>query len=120
MGSKKQGHKTGVDLIDDERVRQIVKHGFTVEHDAATHPNGELYEAAQMLLFGVGMEYKHLPSLPKKSLVYGQPRTFTREYWVSLLEKSYKERIIIAASFLAAEHDRLDYMEQQKEVKDGE
>ena len=37
--------KTGVELIADERQRQIEKEGWTAEHDAE-HTNGELADAA--------------------------------------------------------------------------
>ncbi|MEZ5017367.1 MAG: hypothetical protein R2800_09970 [Flavipsychrobacter sp.] len=115
MTEIKQGHKTGIDLIDAERAKQITKHKYTVEHDVKTHPNGELAEAAGMLLFQFDKEYDELPEKAKKMLIYSQPRTFARAYWITLLEKPYKERVVIAASFLAAERDRLDYLEQQKD-----
>lgn len=41
--------KTGVELIAEERKRQIEKHGYSATHDAL-HSGGQLIEAAKAYL----------------------------------------------------------------------
>lgn len=92
----------GAAMIADEReVKQIMKHGFTGEH-AAAHPewyaNGQLVEAAMVI---ASAEIDELYA----------PERWDHSWFQRLCQKSYVDRLVIAGAFLAAEIDRLKYLE---------
>ncbi|MDI9256343.1 hypothetical protein [Flavobacterium sedimenticola] len=90
--------KSGIELISDERQKQIEKHGFTGEHHA-NHPewydNRQLIQAAETLL---------MPEIRSCFI----PVNWDVEWFERLCKKSYKERLIIAGALIAAEIDRLE------------
>lgn len=95
--------KTGIDLINEERNKQIYKHGFTGEHHYA---NPQWYDKNQLqiaafLLLNVDMK------TPDESF----PHNWDREWFENLKQRSQKERITIAAALLASELDRLRVIE---------
>lgn len=95
--------RTGIQLITEERQKQIDKHGFTAEHHALNsdkwYHNNQLIEASNTL------------SMPiiKSCLV---PLNWDIAWFSELCKKPYKERLIIAGALIAAELDRLNYIEE--------
>ncbi len=85
--------KTGIELIAQERKEQIEKHGYSVEQDEWHNDNNELIIAAMALLSDDGMR---MPS--KWNIVSIQ----------KMINKLYKERLIIAGALIAAELDRIN------------
>lgn len=94
--------KTGIELIAIERQEQIEKHGRTVESDVAINPNGELIDAATGIIED-GFEFRS---------VHKRPCNWNEEIWTKMCGKSYKERLIIAGAFIAAELDRIQYYDK--------
>lgn len=84
--------KTGIELIAEERAEQLTKHNRTIERDVEQNNNYELRRGAIALL--------------------EDDKTKFSWFWNSqicekMISKSYKERLIIAGAFIAAEIDRL-------------
>lgn len=92
--------KTGVQLITEEREKQISKHGFTGEHHF-NHP--EWYEDEQLIKAA-----KHLTKKPFISS-YFVPKNWDVEWFYNLTQRPYKERLIIAGALIAAEIDRISF-----------
>jgi len=97
--------KTGIELISIERAEQIEKHGRTVELDMVENENYELSYAAHTLCM-----------FEKARLFYRAPNGWNRDFWQRILKKSYKDRLIIAGALIAAEIDRLQAEEFNKEA----
>ena len=78
--------KTGVELISDEREKQIVKHGFTGEHHF-NHPEwydkNQLIQAANTLSNPGTIEHCRLPL------------NWDFEWFRNLTKRSYQERLVI-------------------------
>jgi len=86
--------KTGIELITDERVEQIKKHGYKIEIDVNNNGDGQLIDAARSLL--------------KPTAAYEpEPYNWDVETWNKMRNKSFTERYIIAGAFIAAELDRI-------------
>jgi len=81
--------KTGIDLIAEERNRQIEKEGFSEKHDLA-YKNNELEEYAMFLLTGD---------------VHYFPNGWDIEWKEKRFKRSRRENIIKAAALLAAHLD---------------
>lgn len=90
--------KTGVQLITEEREKQISKHGFTGEHHF-NHPewyeNGQLIEASHKLSFIMSNSET--------------PQNWDSEWFKDLCRRPYKERLIIAGALIGAEIDRISF-----------
>lgn len=86
--------KTGIELIAKERQEQIEKHGYTVEKDVDFNRFGQLTDAAIMLM----QTDRHKMNPPSH---------WDKAIWNKMINKSEKERLIIAAALIAAEIDRL-------------
>lgn len=98
--------KTGIELITEEREKQINKHGFTGEHHALRpefYQHNQLISAANYLM------------LNNTSHATWHPENWDKEWFYRLCEKPYKERLVIASALIAAELDRLNYLEFYKE-----
>lgn len=94
----------GVQLIAQERQKQIEKHGYTAEWMSN---NSEYYDQNQLLYAA-----HTLLSEDVKGIVYCvEPLNWDKEDFEKLCEKPKKDRIKIAAAFLAAELDRLEELE---------
>jgi hypothetical protein len=93
--------KTGVELIAEEREKQISKHGFTAEHHAN---NPKWYDRGQLIEAANTLSMKEIRSC----LV---PFNWDAEWFQDLCGRSYKERLIIAAALIASEWDRLEYLQ---------
>lgn len=93
--------ETGIELIAKERQEQIEKHGRSKKHDKKVNKKNQLSFAAQMLSHPMGssIEWDCDVNIP------GWDKTI----WKKMINKNYKERLIIAGALIAAEIDRLSY-----------
>lgn len=91
--------KTGVDLISNERIEQVIKHGRTTKHDLRYNAEFQLADAAHYLL--IHNEHTRLSLIPSG---------WEKNIWVKMAVKSYSDRLIIAGALIAAELDRLTYV----------
>jgi hypothetical protein len=87
--------ETGIELIEKERTEQLEKHGRTIERDIAENPEGELRDAAIILISNWPM-------------LMDFPENWQDDIMEHVIKKSYKERLIIAGALIAAEIDRLN------------
>ena len=87
--------ESGIGLIANERQEQITKHRQSILDDINENLNGELLDGAISLL--VSSKAK--------------PLKWDEERWQHMRNKSYKERLIIAGALLAAELDKIIYLE---------
>lgn len=90
--------KTGVQLITEEREKQISKHGFTGEHHF-NHP--EWYDENQLIDASRRLSYKTAND--------STPTNWDAEWFKNLCDRPYKERLVIAGALIGAEIDRLSY-----------
>lgn len=102
-----QSDITGVNLIAQERQKQIDKHGFTGKHHV-DHPewydNDQLQIAATTLLMHELQEVVYVDE--------NLPDGWDLEWFEDLNRRQHKERLIIAGALIAAELDRLKAMEE--------
>lgn len=94
------GKHGALSQIAKERYEQIHKHGHTVETDAARNDVGELGDAARYCLT--------------------LDNTYWPHGWSSLMRAKisimkHKDRLVLSAAFLAAEVDRIEWAERQRE-----
>jgi hypothetical protein len=90
--------KTGIALIAQERSEQIEKHGRTHTHDIVENNMHELSCAASALC----LISPQLTDMPEK---------WDANWCLKMIQKPYKERLIIAGALIAAELDRVIYNE---------
>lgn len=95
--------KTGIELITEERQKQIDKHGFTAEHHALN--SGKWYDKGQLI------EAANTLSMPEIKSCF-VPINWDIVWFDKLCKRPYKERLIIAGALIAAELDRLNYIEE--------
>lgn len=97
--------KTGIELITEERQKQITKHGFTAEHHALNsdkwYKENQLQEAAFFLLD---------ESASPEELKNRVPKNWDYTWFYDLNHRERKERLIIAGALIAAELDRLEFI----------
>lgn len=91
----------GVELIAKERKEQIEKHGYTIQEDKKYNGGYEfpLTKVASALSIDDNRN-----RLAKETM---KPINWSQESWDKMMNKSYKERLIIAGALIAAEIDRL-------------
>lgn len=94
--------KTGIELITEERQEQITKHGRTIQEDAECNTNNQLPFAAIQLVEG-GLTTR-----------LQTPSEWDDDIWQKMVDKPYKERLIIAGALIAAEIDRVQYNSPDK------
>lgn len=92
--------KTGIELITQERAEQIEKHGRTIKDDRVINAQHQLAMAASRLC-------NPYPDAEDYSI----PFRWESALWEYMINKSYKERLIIAGALIAAEIDRLNAVE---------
>ncbi len=98
----------GVTQIILERIEQLVKHGRTIELDFKINKNFELAYAAQLLIKWPGV-------MPKGIFEkLAPPKGWDEKIFLHMMQKPYKDRLVIAGALLAAEIDRLQYLEHIK------
>jgi hypothetical protein len=86
--------KTGIELINEERIEQIEKHQVTISKDILNNPNGELMTAARLLLYPYATASE-------------PPNNWDKIIWNRMRNKTVRQRLIIAGALIAAELDRL-------------
>jgi len=84
-----------LELVAEERTRQINKHGYTSEHDD-DHVDGELADAAACYANTINSNDELIKYWPY------EPEYLKKE------EKTRKDQIITACAMLMAEYDRLE------------
>jgi hypothetical protein len=99
--------KNGVALIAKERLKQIEKYGFTVQH---YENNPELYHKKQLQQCAVSLLVHELPS-------YGEadkhiPEGWNQDWFIKMTKKPLLERLIIAGALIASEIDRIEKINQ--------
>lgn len=94
--------KTGIELITIERLEQIEKHGRNINYDVKINSDFQMIRAVAMLIF---TEKDEGFDLMEHELFV--PNGWDKDIWNKMHSKSYKERLIIAGAFIAAELDRL-------------
>ena len=92
--------KSGIELIKQEREKQISKHRFTGEHHF-NHP--EWYDKNQLIEAANTLSMKEI----KSCLV---PFNWDIVWFSDLCNRPYKERLVIAGALIASEIDRLNYI----------
>lgn len=97
--------KTGIELIAEERQRQIEKEGWTPEHDIFKHRHGQLVDAAVSYAL-TEEERKKLSHLAKADEEVPPTWPFEKEYWKPCPHDRIKE-LVKAGALIAAEIDRL-------------
>lgn len=90
--------KTGIELIAEERLEQIEKHGRTIARDVKENYAEQLATGAEMLL-----AMSHEEGIDPLEF----PDGWDHDICEHMLGKPYKERLIIAGALIAAEIDRL-------------
>ena len=85
--------KTGAELIAEERLEQIEKHGWDIEHDSC-YENEELLQAA---VFCICDELEEWPD------------GWSEYFEDKILAKDRIGQLTVAGAFIAAEIDRLQY-----------
>ena len=94
--------KTGIELISQERDEQILKHGRTTATDKLFNQEYQLCSGASCLLFSPADEVN---DFAKEFLFI--PKDWDETIWNKMINKPYKERLIIAGALIAAEIDRI-------------
>jgi hypothetical protein len=94
--------KTGIELIADERKRQIEVEGWTPEHDDE-HINGELAHAAACYAY---------PNRIKRLDHVGWPEDWSLDWYKPTPENRIKE-LVKAGALIAAEIDRIQNLDNK-------
>lgn len=99
--------KSGIELIAEERQKQIDKHGFTGKHHAS-HP--EWYDKLQLQRAAASLILPDIMEIMsgEKVNVDGveTPEGWNAEWFNNLMHRPRKQRLIITAALIAAELDR--------------
>ena len=106
--------KTGIELIAEERQRQIKVKGWTKEHDAE-HKNGELAKAA--ICYADPNVYYHQEN---RIIRYRIPNKFWPKQWdIHWFKPTDRiQDLIKAGALIAAEIDRLQAQKEEEPVSD--
>lgn len=97
--------KTGIELIAEERKRQIEKLDLSVAQDARVNSDGQLYLAASALA------YRDIEVFDMRNETF---EGWNLERWQKMHDKPHRERLIIAGALIAAELDRLNHVNDLK------
>lgn len=104
--------KTGIELIAQERTKQIEKHGITIESDDMKNSHCQLSEAASLLCITESHLRDNDDILhPDGEEIYISPFGWDESDFIKMMAKTYKERLIIAGALIAAEIDRIQTSE---------
>lgn len=94
---------SGIELIAQERKEQLEKHNRPIENDVAYNSEHQLSWAASRLC----------RIFPTNTL----PKDWNKDLWLKMILKPYKERLIKAGALIAAEIDRLLYIEKLNQLE---
>ncbi|MDY8137588.1 hypothetical protein [Aquimarina sp. 2201CG5-10] len=93
---------TGIELITKERKEQIEIHNRTIEDDKKFNTDYQLSYAGCCLVWTEIDNFL-------LDCRYRPPTGWGLQSWHNMLDKPYKERLIIAGALIAAEIDRLNH-----------
>lgn len=100
--------KTGVELIAEERKRQIEFEGFTPEHD-------EHYDQGELSMAGAAYAYAPFMNIRVRNGYKVPPESLWPEYWLAQWWKPTPEDRIRelqkAGALIAAEIDRIQHLD---------
>lgn len=97
----------GIELIRHERTEQIEKHHRSIEQDWKFNDREQLKIAAVKLLKNTVLQESC-------------PKGWDSMIWDRMVNKSYRERLVLAGAMLAAEIDRLNYVADRVEEVQSE
>ena len=95
---------TGIEFVIRERHDHAQKHGHTVDHDIENNDSGQLIRAASVLI-------------EKNPDVGEMPAYWDNDHCSKMVSKPYTERLVIAASLIVAEIDRLQTIKRDNITK---
>jgi hypothetical protein len=98
---------TGIELINEERQEHFTKHARLVMDDVAYNDKYQLIQAAAIMILPFEMESDEDSLEMRESIKQEAPEGWNLESWRKMIDKPYRERLIIAGSLIAAELDRL-------------
>jgi hypothetical protein len=111
--------KTGIELISEERQEQLGKHGRTIQKDVEINHGhyeleGEKMYSPQLPHAALLLLYQDNQELMRPNILDGSfmPHGWDKTIWLKMANKPYKERLIIAGALIAAEIDRLQYLQK--------
>lgn len=122
---KKTYHSRGAALIAQERIEQVVKHGFDEKNDA-DYRNGELLSAAGSVLTLCRVQPKNVPDRLKElsfdvaKLAWPWKSDFGQKHFDKLTRKDVVGRLAVVGAFAAAEIDRILPEETPEEREERE
>lgn len=102
--------KSGIELIAQERQEQLEKHWRTITSDVELNGDYQLATAAVRMLFTP--EDKGFDLIQNFDIF--RPLGWDDRIWRKMINKTYKERLIIAGALVAAELDRLQAIEMNE------
>lgn len=102
--------KTGIELITEERQKQISKHGKTPEHDLEYNKHYQLCAAIAML---ANVEIGYFDK--NDAMDNYCPDGWDESWWENLLSKNYEEKMIIIGALAAGELDRIKLYNSKKQ-----
>ncbi len=111
----------GIELITKERSEHSDIHGRTIEKDVQENSNYQLASGAALLTYINPDEVDATASENNNEYDFSHccPYGWSQEMWHKMMNKPYKERLIISGSLIAAEIDRLQAFEGQPTLTQG-
>lgn len=114
--------KTGIELIAEERARQVAKEGWTPAHDDE-HDDGALAQAAACYAIAAHYDAAHKRFLRRELLKPNAfvPPTLIDQMWPGWDPKWFKpdtpmRDLVRAGALIAAEIDRLQRWQQNEQI----
>lgn len=104
--------QTTEEKVIAERLSHIVKHGKTIMFDLENNSERQLSIGAALI--AARDEFTDSFGEP---ILY-TPKGWNQEQYQKMLDKPYRERVVIAASLLLAEIDRLDHPDTHLSISD--
>jgi hypothetical protein len=99
---------TKIQFITDERSEQLTKHGHSIERDVKENADEQLRQGAIELL----SKDDWINNSGKKCYHTAMLCDLDTQLWIKMMNKSYRERLIIAGALIAAEIDRVSAIER--------
>ena len=100
--------KTGIELIAEERAEQVTKHHINTGMDVLHNNHYQLSQGASLLCY---IDEEEVAGEAKEDDTFEfsgcAPGDWDISIWNRMMNKPYKERLIIAGALIAAEIDRL-------------
>jgi hypothetical protein len=108
--------KTGIELIKEERDRQINEKGWTAEHDDSENVRGELSMSGSMYAQHASYQCKHPYAHISHDIPYDWPDGWSGEWWNPSIDPI--RNLTRAGALIAAEIDRLQRIATTDETSD--